>query len=494
MLMTGPAEMWVNELPAQVRDDYEALTAAFIAYFENADLVWILEQELSERKQGADESVEDYSANIKSRCARFQTLPNGIKQCRSTQFIPISSWCDGYGDCNDRSDEGFCDYVCSDDQFQCKGGWCVDFDKLCNGWNDCGDKSDEVNCTEFCPGEYKCKAGIFSNGNTLPKCIPLHLRCDMFIDCDGGDDEHNCEYVLDPFRDIDVFADPHWFEYFYDITQDSKLFDDFKDKYYTNTTTSMIPNREPLSLRHVILASAFDPALDIWSILDVPVEELTMYGHQREDMILKCRYQQNKCQASRYSYSMTTSLAVWPSDDYSNRLLHLLHVMNNKTKSINTSTLRGNIALVHVYIDSLHIETVSQEKAYDVIDLFADIGGALGLWIGMSAVTLFEVIELILSILTIWNVAHNINKREKIIDQLRLKFENKYSEKEYQFAVRRAYENQRIRAKEAANMTLKTKNTKNKRSHTLRWQTMKRRGRVVEERRREPYGKKYNLN
>ncbi|XP_006818649.2 uncharacterized protein LOC102804014 [Saccoglossus kowalevskii] len=93
-----------------------------------------------------------------------------------------------------------------------------------------------------------------------------------------------------------------------------------------------------------------------------------------------------------------------------------------------------------------------------------------------------------------WNVAHNINKREKIIDQLRLKFENKYSEKEYQFAVRRAYENQRIRAKEAANMTLKTKNTKNKRSHTLRWQTMKRRGRVVEERRREPYGKKYNLN
>ncbi|XP_077866098.1 uncharacterized protein LOC144353392 [Saccoglossus kowalevskii] len=72
MLMTGPAEMWVNELPAQVRDDYEALTAAFIAYFENADLDWMLEQELSERKQGADESVEDYAANIKSRCARLR--------------------------------------------------------------------------------------------------------------------------------------------------------------------------------------------------------------------------------------------------------------------------------------------------------------------------------------------------------------------------------------------------------------------------------------
>ncbi|XP_006818648.1 degenerin mec-10-like, partial [Saccoglossus kowalevskii] len=93
---------------------------------------------------------------------------------------------------------------------------------------------------------------------------------------------------------------------------------------------------------------------------------------------------------SRYSYSMTTSLAVWPSDGYSERLLHLLHVMNNKTKAIKTSTLRGNIALVQVYIDSLHIETVSQEKAYDMFDLFADIGGALGLWIGMSAVTLLE--------------------------------------------------------------------------------------------------------
>ncbi|XP_077862938.1 uncharacterized protein LOC144345234 [Saccoglossus kowalevskii] len=73
--MAGPAEMWVNEWAAQVRDDYEALMAAFIAYFENADLDWVLEQELSERKQGANESLEYHAANIKSRCARLRKTP-----------------------------------------------------------------------------------------------------------------------------------------------------------------------------------------------------------------------------------------------------------------------------------------------------------------------------------------------------------------------------------------------------------------------------------
>ncbi|XP_077862797.1 uncharacterized protein LOC144344887 isoform X3 [Saccoglossus kowalevskii] len=70
---------------------------------------------------------------------------------------------------------------------------------------------------------------------------------------------------------------------------------------------------------------------------------------------------------------------------------------------------------------------------------------------------------------------NTIQIREKIMDQLRLKFDDKYSDNEYQFAIRRAYENKKIHAREGQNPALKNKNKMAKRLNTLRWQTMQRR-------------------
>uniref|UniRef100_A0ABM0N0A7 Prolow-density lipoprotein receptor-related protein 1-like n=1 Tax=Saccoglossus kowalevskii TaxID=10224 RepID=A0ABM0N0A7_SACKO len=141
-----------------------------------------------------DKSDEE---NCTELCPAQYQCASGVFSGGNTpaKCIPLYEKCDKFVDCSGGDDEENCDYdTCPDDKFQCKGGWCVDIDNLCNGWNDCGDKSDEENCTELCPAQYQCASGVFLDGNTPAKCIPLYEKCDKFVDCSGGDDEQNCDY------------------------------------------------------------------------------------------------------------------------------------------------------------------------------------------------------------------------------------------------------------------------------------------------------------
>ncbi|XP_070552610.1 uncharacterized protein [Ptychodera flava] len=61
-----------------------------------------------------------------------------------------------------------------------------------------------------------------------------------------------------------------------------------------------------------------------------------------------------------------------------------------------------------------------------------------------------------------WNTAHNLSSREKIYAELSMKFGDKFSEKEYKMAIRRSYENSRLKHREASDLALKRKN-KNRR-------------------------------
>ncbi|XP_077863187.1 degenerin mec-10-like [Saccoglossus kowalevskii] len=478
---------------------------------------------------------KDYCIKPYMLCNGVRDCPNSedeknCRECTNSEFecadgvcIPLDRTCDHKFDCLDDSDEVGCPIVnCTADEWRCNSLDCIPVTSYCNGIRDCYDSSDEpagIDCMDplFCPGEYKCEADALAN--TLPKCIPLNHKCDKFIDCSGGDDEENCDY--EAFHDVDVFTDSKWYEQFLDLTNDRELVNNFKQIYYANVSTDMIPNVEPLSTRHAVLATTSNPALDIRDILSVSADEISIYGHQKDDMILTCQYQKHKCkmgditefQDDKYGncftfnpstverqlynasktgrrYGLTlilfveqseylalfseevgfvlsihnphiqsfpeddsvsiitgygTSIGIsmsetkkleqpWdnctrdsrtPYDHYSYSLLAceiecLQMVLRDKCGCVDVLSISGytkcsilnktqgkeNIALVNVYFDSLHIETVSQEEAYGIIDLFADIGGALGLWIGISAVTLFEVIELVINIFSISFTCH----------------------------------------------------------------------------------------
>ncbi|XP_077866164.1 uncharacterized protein LOC144353454, partial [Saccoglossus kowalevskii] len=69
-----------------------------------------------------------------------------------------------------------------------------------------------------------------------------------------------------------------------------------------------------------------------------------------------------------------------------------------------------------------------------------------------------------------WNTEQNRAVRDKLKEQLTLKFGEKYSEQEYQIAIRRNFENSRIKRRESECSSLKLKNMERRKQHTLRWQ------------------------
>lgn len=67
---------------------------------------------------------------------------------------------------------------------------------------------------------------------------------------------------------------------------------------------------------------------------------------------------------------------------------------------IRASTLiRQNLLRLNIYLEDLSIVEFSQMPAYDIADLFADIGGTLGLWMGISVLTIMELVELVMRLI-----------------------------------------------------------------------------------------------
>lgn len=105
----------------------------------------------------------------------------------------------------------------------------------------------------------------------------------------------------------------------------------------------------------------------------------TFYDSKRGGMDDDCM---NECCTDVYSSSI--SYSKYPAKNFQNA--HLSHVTSPEE----------NLVVLQVYFEDLIVEHVMEEAAYDIIRLLADIGGQLGLFLGISVVSVTEFLTWIL--------------------------------------------------------------------------------------------------
>jgi len=67
----------------------------------------------------------------------------------------------------------------------------------------------------------------------------------------------------------------------------------------------------------------------------------------------------------------------------------------------NEDAFRENFLRIKIYFEELNMEKITYSEYYELENLMSDIGGQLGLWIGVSAITVAEVFKLLLDIIKV---------------------------------------------------------------------------------------------
>ncbi|XP_076106021.1 degenerin deg-1-like [Mytilus galloprovincialis] len=100
---------------------------------------------------------------------------------------------------------------------------------------------------------------------------------------------------------------------------------------------------------------------------------------------------------SEIQYKTFRSFTKWPGRSYVGVLEALL-----KERGIAYQDLRESLLFINIYFTSLQEEITEEELAYTVENFWSDIGGSLGLWVGMSVISLAEILELGILILRLF--------------------------------------------------------------------------------------------
>ncbi|XP_071965540.1 epithelial sodium channel subunit beta-like, partial [Antedon mediterranea] len=94
------------------------------------------------------------------------------------------------------------------------------------------------------------------------------------------------------------------------------------------------------------------------------------------------------------TYAISTSTSLWPSERYEEHLYSRLLTTNlNAARMLtNIETSRKNLVRLRLYFEELNLEKLDQIPLYTIENLLGGVGGLLGLYIGVSAMTITEFI------------------------------------------------------------------------------------------------------
>ncbi|CAJ0575419.1 unnamed protein product, partial [Mesorhabditis spiculigera] len=129
------------------------------------------------------------------------------------------------------------------------------------------------------------------------------------------------------------------------------------------------------------------------------------------NLITQCDCPQ-PCQVE--SYSVTVSTAAWPSNSYTPS------ECNEATNSTQPWVQAGqdcitwynqNTLLIEIYYERMNYQVLKESPAYTFVNLISDVGGQVGLFLGMSIISLIEMFTL-LCLIICYCTTHRQRKTE----------------------------------------------------------------------------------
>ncbi len=93
-----------------------------------------------------------------------------------------------------------------------------------------------------------------------------------------------------------------------------------------------------------------------------------------------------------FEYTKSISSSTFSSDYYAGKLLSVPFVQRKYPK-LSKSDLKENLISLSLYFKKLQYEEIQQLPAMTFTDFISSFGGTLGLFVGASLISLFELVE-----------------------------------------------------------------------------------------------------
>lgn len=188
-------------------------------------------------------------------------------------------------------------------------------------------------------------------------------------------------------------------------------------EYYTQC--GCVPLRYPIPA-HVKFNTSRCLNITKWSVDEIAnniacISKVEFNLNIKQAIILKCKGVES-CET--LTYNVHWSNALWPTESLVTTLTEKiinttyqerkrknqpvpgwLNVLNAPDKDSMTRMIRENIAKVDIRPRASRSSKLLESPAYPAINLFSDIGGILGLYLGMSLLSLMELVESVISAL-----------------------------------------------------------------------------------------------
>ena len=125
--------------------------------------------------------------------------------------------------------------------------------------------------------------------------------------------------------------------------------------------------------------------------------QLSDDGEDREcinDIITEYDVGERECDCTtscnEFDFEKLVSSTVWPGDQF-------VPVIK-KDYGISEAKVKRNLLRIDVYFMSLNVKFIRESPRYTLFSFLSVLGGAFGIWIGLSVVIIFEVLEFILDV------------------------------------------------------------------------------------------------